>query len=121
MSGTLYPAFTPPFNPLEPLEDSLQARRIDAQFGDNYIQSALDGLNAEASNIQLTFEPLSFAQYQAIDSFLNACYTSGNPFAYALPIDGVTKYWWPQSWTPTRQGTYYSLLINIVQVFPPGD
>jgi phage-related protein len=108
-------SFVPPFPPLAPVEDMVQPRRLGVRFGDGYSQMAIDGLNPELSSVALTFEPLTVSQYQGIENFLES--QQGTPFYYTLPTDGVLRQWVASDWTPSRQGTYYSLQLNLVQTF----
>jgi phage-related protein len=113
-----FPTFAPPFAPLEPLENSLQPRFLSASFGDGYTQVTPDGLNAEQASLELTFQPLSVAQYYTMESFLEVNSTTG--FYYALPIDGVTRIWVAAKWSATRYANYYGMAVSLVQIFPVG-
>jgi phage-related protein len=106
-----YPTFSPPFNPIEPCTETRSTRYIQANFGDGYRQWTPDGSEIESSDVTLTFEPLSVAQYQTMDSFFSA--NVGSPILYALPTDGVGRSWVVTSYTPTRQGTFYSVQVTL--------
>ena len=113
-----YPLFSPPYPPMAPVEDSLQARRINAKFGDGYLQSTLDGVNAEQSNVQLIFEPLSPAQFLVLDAFLDE--NAGFPILYALPTDIAPRAWVSSDWAWTRRASYYSLQVTLVETLQIG-
>jgi phage-related protein len=112
------PTFTPPYPPIEQLEDSLSLRQISVMFGDGYTQNTPDGLNVEQSKVSLTFEPLSLAQYLAIESFLEA--NAGQNFYYTLQTDGVQRVWSASSWTPSMNGVSYSISVSLTQFFTLG-
>lgn len=107
-----FDTFSPPVAPSQPLNMSGQPRLLKITFGDGYVQSAPDGLNAAPLQGSLSWNLLTLAQQQAIDAFAQA--HIGVTFYYTLPDETTPRKWQIMSTRRTQNATTwgYDMLID---------
>lgn len=74
--------FTPPVSPSSiEFTDTLKTR--SSEFGDQYEQNIVDGINPVVTTVNLSWQGLSLANYLAIRNFVITQNTQ--PFLYTIP------------------------------------
>jgi phage-related protein len=110
-------SFLPPVPPADGgARRTTNVRLNEAKFGDGYSQRSLDGLNAVERTLALTWPPLTQAQADAIESFLDD--HAGQAFFYALPGDAAPRLWICRQWEMShREGDSWTLSATLEEVF----
>lgn len=110
--------FNPPIQPsISGLSKSVNARALVATFGDGYTQRGSDGLNAIGRTYSLTWNALSVANADTIESFFEAR-AGYEAFEWTAPRDSVAKKWIVQEWTRSNiDPTLDSISATFIQVF----
>jgi phage-related protein len=87
-----YALFDPTPYPSVNLPATLGFKVLTANFGDNYSQTAADGINSQADKLDLSWENLTMPEFAAIWAFLKA---QGGTAPFYFQVVG-TPYW--QKW-----------------------
>ena len=107
-----FDTFSPPVAPSQPLNINAQPRVLKANFGDGYVQTAPNGLNASPLQASLAWTLRTQAEQQAIDAFANS--HIGVTFYYTLPDETVPRKWQALSMRRTQNATTwgYEMLLD---------
>lgn len=92
--------FYPPLPPTS-TQDKPEFKILEADFGDGYTQTVSDGMNSVRSVLSISWETLTAAQAEAIESFIRS--TKGaETFLYTLSDSPTQMKWTCKEITRTR-------------------
>lgn len=86
------PTFVPGTNPVFDIDDSRAPRLLIADFGDGYGQRVRNGLNHDATSLELKWENISVAEGAVIWAFITAR-GGDEAFFYDPPFIATGKKW----------------------------
>jgi phage-related protein len=109
--------FTPAMQPSVGATNKPRVKILSAPFGDGYSQATADGLNHIRNEFSLTWEVLTPAQADAIDTFLR---TQGGatPFYWTAPGASTPQKWTCEEWSVSFiQAGFRRITATFVQSF----
>lgn len=92
--------FTPPQDPAYGLNKSNSPRVLQVQFGDGYSQRAEDGINNLPTTWDVTWDVLSVADADTIETFFNDR-AGAESFDYQFPNESASAKYIVKTWNRT--------------------
>lgn len=107
--------FSPPVRP-KVSSCETEVAEITNDFGDNYEQTALDGINAvRIKKLTLSWEVLTQIQSTYIDDFLRA--NAGKVIEWRMPQEDAARYWRCSSWSTEVKCGMATMSVTFREVF----
>lgn len=107
--------FSPPVRP-KVSSYTTEVAEITNDFGDNYEQTALDGINAvRIKKLTLSWPVLTKIQSVYIDSFFRV--NAGRVIRWRLPQENEARHWRCSSWETETTCGMVSLTATLREVF----
>lgn len=108
-----------PPDSLEPVADTtvdFSIKVLEAGFGNDYILTVPDGLNATSGVYTVVFDGLSLTQLQSLEHFF-AEREGFIPFTYTIPGESTAKVFKCKTWTRALVGPSWKLTCEFRQTF----